>query len=71
MAGDSRLTEMYRDCFQESESTQFNSWVVAVLRSLNYLAIGKAGIPWILLTNRKILGLYQLSYIYLQAIATA
>ena len=29
-------------CFQESESTPFNPWVVAVL---NYLAVGKAGVP--------------------------
>ena len=42
--------------FQESESTPFNPCVVAVLQSLNYLAIGKAGVPtWIRLTNRKML----------------
>ena len=42
--------------FQESESTPFNPWVVAVLQSLNYLAVGKAGVPtWIRLTNSKML----------------
>ena len=59
------------ECFQESESTPFNPWVVAVL---NYLAVGKAGVPTSIQrsTNSKMLplvGLYKLSYIYLQATA--
>ena len=55
-------------CFQESESTPFNPWVIAVL---NYLAVGKAGVPTSIRrsTNASLVGLYRLSYIYLQATA--
>ena len=60
--------------FQKSESSSFNPWVVAVLWSLNYLAVSKAGVPtWIRsmdsINKQQYLDLCQLFYIYLQAIA--
>ena len=59
-------------CFQKSESTPFNPWVVAVL---NYLAVGKAGVCTYVDSaidkqqDASLVGLYKLSYIYLQATA--